>query len=95
MTYTNSPFSTENSFNFPPNEDYIYNISNSFPFNQIFNFDSDFPEMDVSENLDDLIMINPKSINKDKIIFKTEKLKKKEGEKGIKNLKKMNIPLGV
>ena len=46
MTYTNSPFSTENSFNFPPNEDYIYNISNSFPFNQIFNFDSDFPEMD-------------------------------------------------
>ena len=88
MTYTNSPFSTENSFNFPPNEDYIYNISNSFPFNQIFNFDSDFPEMDVSENLDDLIMINPKSINKDKIIFKTEKLQKKRGRKRNKKSKK-------
>ena len=88
MTYTNSPFSTENSFNFPPNEDYIYNISNSFPFNQIFNFDSDFPEMDVSENLDDLIMINPKSINKDKIIFKIEKLQKKRGRKRNKTFKK-------
>ena len=80
MTYTNSPFSTENSFNFPPNEDNLFDISNSFPFNQIFNFDSDFPEMDVSENLDDLIKINPKSINKDKIIFKTEKKKREKKE---------------
>ena len=66
MTYTNSQFSTENSFNFPPNEDNLFDISKSFPFNQIFNFDSDFPEMDVSENLDDLIMINPKSVDKAK-----------------------------
>ena len=72
MNYTNSPFSTENSFNFPPNKDNILDISNSFPFNKIFNIDSDFPEMDESENLDALIMIKPKSINKGKIIFKTE-----------------------
>ena len=88
MTYTNSPFSTENSFNFPPNEDNLFDISNSFPFNQIFNFDSDFPEMDVSENLDDLIKINPKSINKGRIIFKTEKLQKKRGRKRNKTSKK-------
>ena len=66
----------------------MYDISNSFPFNQIFNFDSDFPEMDVSENLDDLIMINPKSINKGRIIFKTEKLQKKRGRKRNKESKK-------
>ena len=51
--------------------------------------------MDASENLDDLIMINPKSINKGRIIFKTELLQKKRGKNGIKNLKKLNIPLGV
>ena len=44
----------------------MYDISNSFPFNQIFNIDSDFPEMNASENLDDLIMINPKSVDKAK-----------------------------
>ena len=66
----------------------MYDISNSFPFNQIFNIDSDFPEMNASENLDDLIMINPKSINKDKIIFKTEKLQKKRGRKRNKKSKK-------
>ena len=66
----------------------MYDISNSFPFNQIFNIDSDFPEMDASENLDDLIMINPKSINKGRIIFKTEKLQKKRGRKRNKTSKK-------
>ena len=88
MTYTNSPFSTENSFNFPPNEDNLFDISNSFPFNKIFNVDSNFHEMNESENLDDLIMINPKSINKDKIIFKTEMLQKKRGRKRNKESKK-------
>ena len=66
----------------------MYDISNSFPFNQIFNIDSYFPEMNASEHLDDLIMINPKSINKDKIIFKTEKLQKKRGRKRNKESKK-------
>ena len=66
----------------------MYDISNSFPFNQIFNIDSDFPEMNASENLDVLIMINPKSINKDKIIFKTENLQKKRGRKRNKESKK-------
>ena len=88
MTYTNSPFSTEKSFNFPPNEDNLFDISKSFPFYEIFNVDSNFPEMNESENLDDLIMINPKSINKDKIIFKTEKLQKKRGRKRNKESKK-------
>jgi len=88
MTYTNSPFSTENSFNFPPNEDNLFDISKSFPFYEIFNVDSNFHEMNESENLDDLIMINPKSINKDKIIFKTEKLQKKRGRKRNKESKK-------
>jgi hypothetical protein len=66
----------------------VYDISNSFPFNQIFIVDSDFYEMNGSENLYDLIMIKPKSNNKDKIIFKTEKLQKKRGRKRNKESKK-------
>ena len=88
MTYTNSQFSTENSFNFPPNEDNLFDISKSFPFYEIFNVDSNFHEMNESENLYDLIMIKPKSNNKDKIIFKTEKLQKKRGRKRNKESKK-------
>ena len=88
MTYTNSPFSTENSFNFPPNEDNLFDISKSFPFYEIFNVDSNFHEMNESENLYDLIMIKPKSNNKDKIIFKTELLQKNRGRKRNKESKK-------
>ena len=95
MNHTNPPFSTEKSPNPPPNEDYIYDLSNSFSINEIFNNDFNSSEMNESENLYDLIMIKPKSINKGKIIFKTEQLQKREGESGIKILKKMSIPLRV
>ena len=88
MNHTNPPFSTEKSPNPPPNEDYIYDLSNSFSNNEIFNNDFNSSEIDESENLYDLIMIKPKSNNKDKIIFKTEKLQKKRGRKRNKESKK-------
>jgi hypothetical protein len=88
MNHTNPPFSTEKSPNPPPNEDYIYDLSNSFSINEIFNNDFNSSEIDESENLYNLIMIKPKSNNKDKIIFKTEKLQKKRGRKRNKESKK-------
>jgi len=88
MTFINSPFSDENSINFPPKKSNIYDITNSFSFNEIFNNDFNFSEVDESEHLDDLIMINPKSINKGRIIFKTEMLQKKRGRKRNKESKK-------
>ena len=51
MTFINSPFSIKNSHDFPPNETNIYDLLNSSSFNEIFNIDSNFSEIDESENL--------------------------------------------
>jgi len=62
---------------------------------KIFNDVPNFSFKDESENIDSLIFIKPKIINKRNISFKTELLKKREEKKGTKNLKKLNIPQAI
>ena len=89
MQIPNSPFSTENSINFPFIEDNIYVTSNLSSGDEIFNFEPNISDMDENENIDALLyFINPNRNNNCRINFRIELLKKKRGKKRKKGSKK-------